>query len=173
MNEISFTPTYEDLLAGQLLLNEKALKRLLPWSLLIGLLAISKTILDHGFTKPAAFIYDIVPYILMLMIVYAVIRKVNIPRIVRKTIRLQKSLSDPVHFRWTNDSLSISSKNGNSTVPLSDFACWLANEKVVLLFHSQSLFHFIPRRAFPDNAVWKSFLQTVAAAGVSNQWPPK
>ncbi len=173
MSEIHFTPTYEDLLAGQLLLNGKAMKRFLPWTLLIFLMAVSTTIIDYGFSEPARFIYDLIPFSLILLAAWVVLRKIAIPRNAKKMMRLQKSLSHPIHMCWTSEALSVTAKNGNSTTPLADYACWLADEKVILLFGSQALFYFYPRRAFPDEATWESLKAAVTAAGVPNHWPPK
>ncbi len=172
MREFSFTPTYEDLLAGQLLLNGKAMKRVFPWTLLIGLMAISTTILNHGFSDPAKFIYDLIPYALMLLIAWFVVRKIYVPRSARKMMRLQKNLSRPYVVEWDDEHIRVTSKSGNSETAFSDYACWLANDKVILLFASQSLFYFYPRRAFSDEAAWAAFKATVAGIAPS-RWPPK
>jgi hypothetical protein len=173
MNEISFSPTYEDLLAAQLLLNRKMMRRFLPWVIFFGIVIAGSKFLEETQMSILDLAIQILPYSLIMLIAWLTMRKFSIPRSVRKNIRLQKSLSEQVRVKWTDSEIFIDCASGNSVTAIQDFACWLNDEKVILLFRSQMLFNFFPRHVFQSEEVWNSLKHALTAANVPNHWPPK
>jgi len=172
VTEIRFTPTPDDLISAQKLHQLNALPRYLTWFGAIG--AIAVIIFWHMSEGDVVFLTTVaITYALAIILPPLIARLWTIPRMARKARKHDRSLKEECLFSWSENSAKAVSASGGWDQPLSDFACWKANEDVLLLYRQTNLFHFFPSHAFPDDATRASLIEALKANGVSNQWPPK
>jgi hypothetical protein len=172
VTEIRFTPTPDDLIAAQRLHQRTALPRYLTWFGAVGVIAgILFWYLSDG---DAVFLVTVViTYPLAIILPPVIARFWTIPRMARKAQKHDRALNEECRFSWSEKSAKAESASGGWDQPLSDFACWKANDDVLLLYRQTNLFHFFPTHAFPDDAARASLIAALKANGVSNHWPPK
>jgi hypothetical protein len=61
--------------------------------------------------------------------------------------------------------IGVTSKNGFVNTPTEDFLKWAQNAKTILLYHSDRLFNFIPKRVMSD-AFYRALTTELTRAGV-------
>lgn len=173
MNEIHFEVREEDLVAAQRLYQLGGIKR---YVVIMGFAVVAFLSLvfamDEGFDLGAmTFTFGAMFAVIVLLPILS--RYWSIPRMARKALEHDKSMSEPTSFRWDNETASMASDTANWTQPIADFAAWRADENVILLYRQTHLYHFIPTRAFSEAATRQSLIDALVANGVSNKWPPK
>jgi hypothetical protein len=76
-----------------------------------------------------------------------------LPRRARRIFAQQKALHDPIAIEWSEALITIGSNRGTTTFEWSDFVRSLENHEIILLFQSDAVFNFIPKRALsPEQA---------------------
>ena len=68
------------------------------------------------------------------------------PFTARRTFRLQRNLHDRFGVTWDAAGMSTETPRGRSTMAWGDYVRWRENGSVVLLYHSDNLFQFLPKR---------------------------
>ncbi len=86
----------------------------------------------------------------------------TLPLKARRAIRKQRALQHDVEISWNDQGASTRSLHGGATVPWEDFLGWKENNRVVLLYISESQFYVVPKRAFVDAASLEAFRELVA-----------
>lgn len=84
------------------------------------------------------------------MLAYLVMRIVYIPWKARRVFRQQKSYHCSFELCWYDAGFAARDSNGQYTTPWSDFIKWQEHGRLFLLYHSDLLFHMVPKRAFPS-----------------------
>jgi hypothetical protein len=72
-----------------------------------------------------------------------------IPARARRAFAQQKALHHRVEVDWSDEGVGLVSEQGDSNFDWQDFVMVEHGRDVILLFQSEYLFNFIPRRAFP------------------------
>jgi hypothetical protein len=141
--------TEEDLLAAALInINVKRVRRYVFWSVIVTcvvftyLMEISMWITRHHI--------DIIPLLVPVFIAafYQCQYRLFLPRKMRRIFRQQKSLHGPIQIEFTETKFGLTSSNGHAEFPLQDFHMWTKGKDAILLYHSDSLYNFVPHRAF-------------------------
>ena len=173
MKEVRFTPSLEDLTTARRLYYRSAQRLLVKWAFLVG---VGVPLISWAFGDPPS-IWDFVTYQIvafgMLALFYPISFYLFAPYMARQSFRFQKALHREVSVRWDQSNISFESDRGCITDPLSDIACWVANDQTLLIFRGMSMYQFLPTRAFPDAGVRQSLIVSLTNAGVRQGWPPK
>ena len=75
----------------------------------------------------------------------------RVPVLARRIYRQQRALHAEVALTWTDEGLAVRSPTGESRMPWSHVVRWREDARVVLLYHSDALFNFVPTRVLgPD-----------------------
>jgi hypothetical protein len=103
----------------------------------------------------------------------------TVPRAVarrsRRIFAQQKSLHVTREILISDTTISSKSDRGDARLPWSDFYKWNGNDKIILLYPSENLFHMFPRRWFTSGEFgeFKDLLaQKVGPAGKPRTVPP-
>lgn len=173
MNEIHFEVREEDLVAAQRLYQLGGIKR---YAVIMGFAVVAFLSLvfaaDESFDLGGmAFTFGAMFAFIALLPLLS--RYWTIPRIARKALEHDKTMSQPTSFRWDSETASMASDTANWNQPFADFVAWRADNAVILIYRQTHLYHFLPTRAFPDASVRQSLIDALVANGVSNKWPPK
>jgi hypothetical protein len=173
VNNIVFTPTADDLSAGYRLVQNKGLPRFFLSIGLALLILLAVIWLIDGNIEVGIALFMACTIMIAATVLIAIARFLGIPRISRKTIRLDKTLNTEHRVEWDQDAITVTNKNGCARLPLRDFVCRLEDQNIILLFSNQNMFRFYPRRAFPDEITWMAIRETLENADIPTQWPPK
>lgn len=87
----------------------------------------------------------VIPLILVLTLI-AVIRFIVTPRRIARLFKQQKDLSAPFVIELTDETSSSHNEFGEGCLPWGTFVKWEENEKLLLLYRSDVLFHMLPKR---------------------------
>ena len=116
----------------------------------------------------AAFPWTLAVYVLLGILVVILIHAtcyLTLPWQARRLFRQQKSLHQPLRFRWSSHGLDTEARTGSSHHDWADFHRWFVGRKTLLLFVNDRLFIFLPRHRLDDAAV-DELRSLVAGAGV-------
>ncbi len=83
----------------------------------------------------------------------------------RRTFRMQRSLHGDIEIGWNTEGLKASTGMGQSIMKWTDYVRWRENAAVILLYHSDNLFQFIPKRVLSPQQD-TSLRQAATAAGL-------
>jgi hypothetical protein len=87
----------------------------------------------------------------------------------KKIFAQQKSLQAPLEIWISAAELFLKTEKAESHTPWDDFHKWKANNKTILVYHSDVIFHMFPRRWFASDAEFQSFQdllsKTIGPAG--------
>ena len=78
-------------------------------------------------------------------------RLVFLPRASRRQFSQRKDVQASVKFDIRPPKIGITSKNGFSFTPTEEILKWAENGSTILLYRSDNLFNFIPRRAINES----------------------
>jgi hypothetical protein len=173
VNSITFTLTADDLVVAQRLHQRCGLKRyaalVLAMALTItSLLYVSEGILDRDLMATTLLTLLVIIIGLPLFSYFW-----GIPRMARRAFAQDALMGKPSRFFWDATTAKVESDSAGWQNAWADFACWKANDTVILLYRQTHLYHLIPTSAFPDVQSRQSLIDALVANGVSNKWPPK
>ncbi|WP_155931534.1 YcxB family protein [Methylopila sp. 73B] len=90
----------------------------------------------------------------------------TIPFSARRTFAQQKLMQDEITMTWDAKRNVVQGAHGQSDLAWADHHAWLERGGMVLLYHSDRLFQFVPARAFPSDACRREMIGFLEAAGV-------
>jgi hypothetical protein len=79
-------------------------------------------------------------------------RYVYVPSRHRRIFRQQKNLHVPYELSWSDTGFVATSERGSVRTAWTDVIKCRENEKLLLLYLSDVMFHILPKRSFPDDA---------------------
>jgi hypothetical protein len=85
-------------------------------------------------------------------ILLVVFRYVYIPSRHRRIFRQQKNLHVLYELSWSDTGFVATSERGSVRTAWTDVVKCRENEKLLLLYLSDVMFHILPKRSFPDDA---------------------
>jgi len=77
---------------------------------------------------------------------------VYIPWKTRRVYRQQKALQRELSFKFDDAGVSVSNENGQSVTPWDDYLKWKQNDRLILLYLSDCMYHMLPKRMFAESA---------------------
>jgi heme/copper-type cytochrome/quinol oxidase subunit 4 len=173
VNSIAFTLTAEDLIAAQRLHQRGGFKRY--FGLVLGialaiasLLFASEGILDREIMAITLFSLFAV-FIGLPLYVYFL----GIPRMAKRAFSQDPLMGTSNRFSWDANTAKVETDSAGWQNSIADFACWQANDAVILLYRQTHLYHPVPVRSFPDDESRQSLIDALIANGVSSKWPPR
>lgn len=104
--------------------------------------------------------------LLIIGLLFLFTRYFTIPRQVRRVFTVNKSLSYQQSVCWDQETISLSSEEGNAKIKFSNFAAWKVVEGHVMLYRSDLLFHILPASIFSDDAQRNQLIEYIRNAGV-------
>ena len=85
----------------------------------------------------------------------------RIPVMARRIHSQQASLHDAITVTWSDAGLASKNRTSNSLTPWANYRRWREDRRVILLYHSDQLFQFIPKRTLSEAQIVA--LRTLAA----------
>jgi hypothetical protein len=82
---------------------------------------------------------------------------VFLPYQVARIYRQQKLMHEKATVEIDDLHLTVKSQHGHVTLPWDLFHKWKANDRLVLVYHSDVLFHIFPRHSFPSLEEFEAF----------------
>ena len=108
--------------------------------------------------------------LLTVLILYFGIRLLNrswlIPHHIRKNFALQRELHSPASISWDEESVRVETSRSTSLRPYSDFAFWLEDQGLVMLYTTEVGYFEIPARAFASDAQRDGLIALLRQHGV-------
>lgn len=86
-----------------------------------------------------------------------------VPVVARRVYHQQKHLQDELTVTWDMQGLRVVTPNSDSRTPWSHYLRWREDARVVLLYQSDALFQFIPKRVLSMEEVASLRAHAVAA----------
>jgi len=87
----------------------------------------------------------------------------RVPAVARRIFQQQKQLNEETNLAWNADGLRVRTPNLDGRTPWAHFRRWREDGRVVLLYHSDALFQFIPKGVLSPEQL--ADLRACAAAG--------
>lgn len=75
---------------------------------------------------------------------------VYVPWKTRRIYGQQKALQRELTFKFDESGALITTENGQTTMPWSDYLRWKQNNHLMLIYLSDCMYHMLPRRLFVD-----------------------
>ena len=171
-NIVRFTPTADDLAAAY---RRQHLARLWSWASLVSgvtaLLLVAAFLVLAAAEMPLSVKGTILACAILggLLVPLAMIRW-RVPALARRIYRQQRTLHGEVTVEWDAAGLRSVTEAGESRIPWANYHRWREDAAVILLYHSDVVFQFIPKRALTA-AQATALRGLVAAAGVRGAAP--
>jgi hypothetical protein len=172
MESVEFTCTENDFLQAQRLHQTLYLRgrRFALWmgpATLVMIAFIWSTAFASGYAHPmeSGLLFGVM-YLVLMALLIAANRFVALPRTSRRQFLQLKEFQAPLEFEVSPPVIGVTTKNGFAKVPTEDFLKWAENNKVVLIYRSDRMFHVIPQRAVTE-AFHTSLMAELARANVS------
>ena len=161
-----FKITAEDLVAGNLLHGKGPSYR--AHQLLFGLSLLLLVVTGYLFYREGCRFPDVLTWWAAVSLIYIVITPISwwaLAALARRSFRQSERLLVLQEVVCTPDDIKLSSERGMVRIPWGDFHRWAMNDKVLLLYQTDSAFLTIPLRGFaPD--VGQQLGAWLQAAGV-------
>ncbi|HEY4252958.1 MAG TPA: YcxB family protein [Roseomonas sp.] len=157
----TITLTEQDFIASQRLHAWDYLRRrVLSWRFavvwLVILLGLAVLFLQPGgwdMTTIAALAVAAIVLPIASILLAMLINRVFGPAAARRIFRQQKSLQQTVEYAWSDAGLKTRTARSESLVPWTDYWKWRQDATTLLLYHSDRLYQFVPKRALtPEQA---------------------
>ena len=147
---IRFTPTLDDTLSVYRLNSKPSpLRYAVAAVLIIGFCAV---FVATNRLRPSEYAMFILAVLTMCALMAVLLTKVLVPYRARRIFRQQAGLHGPVELSWNDATLTYRTSRGDSAIPWADFRRRREDAKVILLYQSDALFNFIPRRVLSVSA---------------------
>jgi len=155
MQASEFTCTPEDFLQAQRLHHTLSLRgrrfftRIGLWS---GALALVFAILAQrrGLNPVVAGLAVAVSYAVVTSILILTTRIFSLPRNSRRQFLQRKGFGGIMSYEIRSPNIVVKSTSAFSETPTEHFLKWAEDKKTILLYRSDNMFHFIPKRAIDD-----------------------
>jgi hypothetical protein len=155
VEEVEFTCSERDFLDAHRLHHTLSLKgrRFLFLVSMIGIAVFGISMIGGDIGKSTTWIHALgafAPFIFLLAILILVNRTLFLPRMARRQFLQNKEFRNPFKIGVRPPHIVLSSKNGFHATPTADFLKWSDNSKCILLYRSDRMFNFIPKRVLGD-----------------------
>jgi hypothetical protein len=104
-------------------------------------------------------------YISLMAVLICVRRFFSLPRSARRQFGQRKEFGDRMKMEVRPGEIVMTAKSGFATRPTREFVKWVDNSKIILLYVSDGLFHFVPKRAVSEE-FRAALMAELARAGV-------
>lgn len=119
------------------------------WLLIAATLVIAIALLIPA--RGSGLIYEVlIPALIALMIVVVLLQYVYLPWKVRQHHRQAASFRDEITLSWDDDRFRLNGERGSIDFAWTDFHRWSENDDLLLLYHSDLLFHAVPKEALSE-----------------------
>ncbi len=88
---------------------------------------------------------------------------VLIPWSAKKNYKQYKALAEPMTIEVRDDGLFFKRINGEGLVPWSEIVKWRQNDKLLLLYPANNVFHLVPRHFFTTQEAYAEFVEVLKA----------
>ncbi|MGH8107613.1 MAG: YcxB family protein [Arenimonas sp.] len=82
----------------------------------------------------------------------------GLPGRIKKNFRQYKALSEPFSVEVKDEGLYFTRTNGSGLVPWSEIIKWRYNEKSVMFYPGNNVFHLIPGHFFSSDSQFQEFI---------------
>ncbi len=138
-----------------------------PWFMYLGIALLSFCLVIVAASVPSsvslATTISVFAPILLLGVFYGFMLFLIIPWNVRRIFAQQKTLQVEYQTVISPEMIESTSENGTMRMRLSDFHKYKVGKDLILLYHSQALFHMFPRRFFASEEDFNTFLSYLEA----------
>jgi YcxB-like protein len=195
-NTVAFRPTMEDVLAAQrthffvLLTSKRTLRRFFIVGLFLAALFIAifffalrgdasdfsdfnaqAIAVVKSLTFWQQFAEVLVLWPLIVIIVYTITWFLMPPR-ARRVFAQQKSFHAEYEVKWDAQTMELKTAKGSYNFPWSDFVRWAESKTTFLIYQSDNVFNFVPKRALAADEA-KDFRAKLIAANLPKTKFPK
>ncbi len=144
--------------------------RIALFVLTVALLTSAFFVLQGGLRSPERIILQVVLTVggsgVLGVVVVVLMRAVFLLMQVRKNLRQQKALSEEMQLSWTDDELRYATGKSQTLMPFRDLHGFKASGHVILLYHTDFMYHLVPVAAFGNPELQKALMQRLSSAGV-------
>ena len=164
---IEFTPTQADTAAAH---RRHCLDRLLSWPTVAAVLIVVAIMLGLAFlalpSEHKGLSVLIIPYAALggLAFPLAMIR-VRVPALARRLHRQRANSHSPISVNWSDAGFAAKTPTASSLTPWAHYFRWREDSHVILLYLTEVLFQFIPKRVLSAEQL-ASLRASAATAGV-------
>jgi YcxB-like protein len=138
-----------------------------PWLKYLGIALLSLCLVIVAASVPSsvslATAISVFAPILLLGVIYGFMLLFIIPWNVRRIFAQQKTLHLEYQTVISPEMIESTSENGTMRMRLSDFHKYKVGKDLILLYHSQIVFHMFPRRFFASEEDFNTFLSYLEA----------
>jgi hypothetical protein len=108
---------------------------------------------DFGFDRRAGFGAGVLVWIVGTSLILGIMR-LRLPRLVRRDFEERRILRDEVELSWSeDDGVTVKTERGHSRHGWDEFKTWAESKAVIIIFHTNRMFTFIPKRALSESEI--------------------
>lgn len=106
-----------------------------------------------GFGRDAlAAAAGVITWVIAVCLILGIMR-LWLPRRIRRQFRQQRSLRNEVQLTWSEQGITFEAENGHSRHAWDEFGRWAESKAIFILFYTDRLFTFVPKRALSESDV--------------------
>jgi len=106
------------------------------------------------FLSPSPWTFGIAAYLVVSFLVY-------MPWKAKRNFRQYAALSEPVFVEVRSDGIHFKRQNGEGLLPWAHVRKWRHNQRLLLLYPANNIFHLIPVHFFSSQSVYAEFIEEV------------
>ena len=107
---------------------------------------------EFGLGGLAAAAAGVITWIIAVCLILGIMR-LRLPRRTRQQFRQQRSLYCEVQLTWSEQGITFAAENAHSRHAWDEFVKWAESNALFILFYTDRLFTFVPKRALSDSEV--------------------
>lgn len=92
-----------------------------------------------------------------------------IPRIARRSYAQQSDMRSPISWRWDDDQIFMGGLYSEARYPWNEFHQWMEADKMLLLYRSEQMFHFLPVTDADTQAAANDIAKRLMQAGITKR----
>lgn len=107
---------------------------------------------NAGLNPQFAFAAAVAAWLAIVSLVLGMLR-LQLPGRTRRRFSEERSLHGEVRLSWSEDHLTFETSNGHSRHSWDEFGKWAESKAVFIVFYTERLFSFVPKRVLSSNEV--------------------
>ncbi len=163
----SFRITQKQAVAAAMLASARKLPVPIHVILILAVVVIAAALLLPG--RGNGLIYDVlIPLLIGMIVLVILVQYVYLPWKVRQHHRQAASFRDEITLSWDDGRFRLNGERGSIDFAWTDFHRWTENDELLLFYHSELLFHAVPKAALEESQL-SDILKQVAEAGLKKR----
>jgi hypothetical protein len=136
-----------------------------PATLLLLMFLLAVTMAGSFLDGITAYEFLLFFFLFAMLLMAVAVQFVVVPRRIKKAFLQFKDFAGAQEYLFTDDGVTVKDQRGESTIPWGKYVKWVEDDTVLLLFQTDNLLNFIPKRCLAGEQM-DDIRRAITAAGI-------